>query len=314
MFDCNFLAWDFFVLKFYGILTLSYEEFYDFFVKNSLENLKCFRKLLTYLPKDIANRLVKLQKEHRCLSRLLYIDYIADKYNNGRCIPYFEKESYYKLQSLLGNVFSSRDGQKVTVNNITFKGTMQSIMLGNYEDSNSNWFNTELNNVNIVNTKVVSLAGGIAPAVVVYGNATLNSVNIYGTTRSELEEGPLWPVYDLAAVNSSNTNIDNSKIGTIYLWAKAKMTITNSTIDEIPFTPNTIGGLTIKGSTVNKVTVTDAVSKPSLTIGGSTIEVLDVTKAKTHQYITITSSTINKVLTAEGEMTLAQYQEWKQTH
>lgn len=101
LFDCNFLAWDFFVLKFYGILTLSYEEFYDFFVKNSLEDLKCFRKLLTYLPNDIANRLAKLQKEHRCLSRLLYIDYIADKYNNGRCIPYFEKEKYYKLQALL---------------------------------------------------------------------------------------------------------------------------------------------------------------------------------------------------------------------
>ena len=95
-------------------------------------------------------------------------------------------------------MFSSKNGAKVTVNNITFTGTIHSIMLGNYEDSSSNWFNTEFNNVNIINTKVVSLAGNIAPAAVVYGKATLNNVNIYGTTRSELEnapDDPYWPIY-----------------------------------------------------------------------------------------------------------------------
>ena len=101
LYDCNFLAWDFFVLKFYGILTLNYEEFYNLFVKTRLEDLKCLKKLLEYLPKDVANRIAKLQKDYRWLSRLLYIDYIGEKYNNGRCIPYFDKKTYYQLQSLL---------------------------------------------------------------------------------------------------------------------------------------------------------------------------------------------------------------------
>lgn len=103
LYDCNFLAWDFFVLKYYGILILNYEQFYDLFVTNSLDNLKYLNKLLTYLPNDVANRIIKLQKKYRWLSQLLHIDFIDDKYNNGNLIPYFDKETYYQLQSILIN-------------------------------------------------------------------------------------------------------------------------------------------------------------------------------------------------------------------
>lgn len=101
VYDCNFLAWDFFVLKYYGIITLNYEEFYNFFVINRLEDIKCLNKLLMYLPNDIANRITKLQKEYHWLSHLLHIDFIDDKYNNGKIIPYFDKETYYRLQTIL---------------------------------------------------------------------------------------------------------------------------------------------------------------------------------------------------------------------
>lgn len=101
LYDCNFLAWDFFVLKFYSILTLDYEEFYDFFVTKRLNDLKRLKKQLLYLPDDVANRLAKLQKQYRSLSWVLHKDIILNKYNNDYVIPYFNKEKYYKLQSIL---------------------------------------------------------------------------------------------------------------------------------------------------------------------------------------------------------------------
>lgn len=164
---------------------------------------------------------------------------------------------------LLGDVFSSKNGAKVTVNNITFTGTIHSIMLGNYEDSSSNWFNTEFNNVNIINTKVVSLAGNIAPAAVVYGKATLNNVNIYGTTRSELEnapDDPYWPIYDLGLVNYSNTTLNGGKIGSIYMWKHAKLTVkAGTTVDSIDITLGTPAANIVveEGATVNKIITKD---------------------------------------------------------
>jgi hypothetical protein len=101
LYDCNFLTWDFFVLKYYGILILNYEEFYDFFVTQKLDDLRCFKKLLPYLPADVASRLEKLQNQYKLLSRLLYLDVIKEKYDNGHAIPYFDKEKYYKLQAIL---------------------------------------------------------------------------------------------------------------------------------------------------------------------------------------------------------------------
>lgn len=101
VYDCNFLSWDFFVLKFYGILILNYEEFYDFFVLKRLDDMKTLKRLLPYLPKDTVNRLERIQKQYKKLSRILYLDIIDDKYQNGRVIPYFDREKYYQLQSIL---------------------------------------------------------------------------------------------------------------------------------------------------------------------------------------------------------------------
>ena len=214
---------------------------------------------------------------------------------------------------LLANVFSSKAGQKVTIHNLTLTGTMNSVMFGNYEDASSNWFNTELNNVNITNVKVVSLSGGIAPAAVVYGKATLNNVNIYGTTRSELENSPsdpYWPIYDLAAVNSSNTTINGGKIGSIYLWAKAVMTISNAEVDVID-TLTTTGHLEIaNGTTVNRINMNgNNTYKPDVTIkAGATVKTLDLTKVTNITDIVIEDgATVETIITADGEMTLSAW-------
>ena len=172
-----------------------------------------------------------------------------------------------------------------------------------------------VNNVNIINTNVVSLSANIAPAAVIYGNATLNNVNIYGTKRSELEVAdddrwPFWPVYDLAAVNSSNTTINGGKIGSIYLWAKAVMTISNAEVDVID-TLTTTGHLEIaNGTTVNRINMNgNNAYKPDVTIkAGATVKTLDLTKVTNITDIVIEDgATVETIITADGEMTLSAW-------
>ena len=127
---------------------------------------------------------------------------------------------------------SQKKGEKVTVNNLTFEGTMSALMLGHYVDSKSDWYNTELNNVNVVNTKVVSFSENIAPAVCVYGKATLNNCNVYGTTLSELDTDPMWPVYDIAVVNYAVLTLNNSNIGSIIAWKHSKIVVEAGSVVE----------------------------------------------------------------------------------
>ena len=168
-------------------------------------------------------------------------------------------------------VFSSEDGSKVTVNDLTIEGTISAVMAGNYVDSNSNWFNTELNNVNIVNAEVVSFSSGVSPALAVYGTATLNNCNIYGTTLSDLDTDPRWPAYDVVPVNYSDLTINNSKIGSIYMWNQAKVTVAaGSTVENIIVRGNmntTKYGLTVEaGATVGAIDLSNITNKAKVNI------------------------------------------------
>lgn len=102
LFDVNGLAYDFFVLKYYGILILSYDEFYDYFIIKELNDLKYFKRLIQFLPLTVVNRLCYLYEKYNGLSSLLFFRVIGSN-ENGGCIPYFDKENYYKLQSILLN-------------------------------------------------------------------------------------------------------------------------------------------------------------------------------------------------------------------
>ncbi len=171
-------------------------------------------------------------------------------------------------------IFSSADGSKVTVNDLTFTGTMSAISLGHYVNSSSNWYDTELNNVDVIGTKVVSFSANTSPAMVVYGKAVLNNCNVYGTTLSELDTDPMWQVYDITAVNYSNLTVNNSKVGSLYMWNQAKVTVADgSEVDSVVIRGNMNTnnyGLTIQdGATVGVIdlsAITDK-SKVNITIG-----------------------------------------------
>ena len=166
----------------------------------------------------------------------------------------------------VGNMFSSSNGSKMIVNDLTFAGTTQSIALGHYLDYEKVGleatynFHTEMNNVNAIGLNVVSYSAGIAPAVVVYGTANLNNVNIYDTKLSELDTDPMWPVYDLALVNYSTTTLNGGKIGSIYMWKHAKLIVkAGTTVDSINVTLGTPAANIVveDGAKVNKIITKD---------------------------------------------------------
>ncbi len=144
----------------------------------------------------------------------------------------------------MGTMFASKNGELVTVNDLTFNGTNQIISLGKYTDYKSDYFNTELNNVNVIGLQVAPhISMGIAPAVAVYGTATLNNTTITGTMRSERELLG-HPIYDLALTNYSNTTLNNSTIGTIYMWNKeAKLTVNAGSIIDTLYLIHTDKGI-----------------------------------------------------------------------
>jgi len=168
-------------------------------------------------------------------------------------------------------IFSSADGSKVTVNDLTFTGTMSAIMLGHYQNATYNNYNTEFNNVDVIGAKVVSFSAGVSPAVCVYGTAVLNNCNVYGTTLSELDTDPMWPVYDIAAVNYTDLTINDSKIGSLFMWNQAKVTIADGTeVDSVVVRGNmntTKYGLTVKaGATVGAIDLSAITNKTKINI------------------------------------------------
>ena len=171
----------------------------------------------------------------------------------------------------MSTIFSSADGSKVTVNDLSFTGTMSAIMLGHYQNATYNNYNTVLNNVNVIGAKVVSFSSNTAPAVCVYGTATLNNCNIYGTTLSELDTDPMWPVYDLAAVNYTDLTVNDSKIGSLLMWNQAKVTVADGTeVDTVVVRGNmntTKYGLTIEaGATVGAIDLSGITDKAKINI------------------------------------------------
>ena len=170
----------------------------------------------------------------------------------------------------MSTILSSENGSKVTVNDLSFTGTMSALMLGHYQNATYNNYNTELNNVNVINAKVVSFSANVAPAVCVYGTATLNNCNVYGTTLSELDT-EMWPVYDLALVNYSTTTVNGGNIGSIFLWNQAALVVDKGAkVEKIVVRGNmntSKWGITIKsGTTVNSIDLSAITTKTKVNI------------------------------------------------
>ena len=104
VFDLNVNAWHHFVLKFMAIRYLSYEEFWQFFITDGLDNLKLYLKIRDYLPSNVKDffDLVKITKLK--FSNIKVKSCFMDSFKQKdylRVLPYLNEENYYKLQELL---------------------------------------------------------------------------------------------------------------------------------------------------------------------------------------------------------------------
>ena len=105
LYDINEYTWDYFVLKFYAIANLTYEEFYDYFLIKKLSDYHYFTKLKGFLPTDITYRLDNLYQVYGNLSYFIkYVEIFNIDYNDGHIIPYLNKDNYLKLQNILKNI------------------------------------------------------------------------------------------------------------------------------------------------------------------------------------------------------------------
>ena len=106
VFDYNIVTWYYFLLKFTAIKYLSYEDFYQMFITDNLNNLKIYNKLLPFLPKESTcffNKLYILQKNFSSIKTNNTL-FLSSLKNNSVKIPYLNKEKYYELQSILGKI------------------------------------------------------------------------------------------------------------------------------------------------------------------------------------------------------------------
>lgn len=99
LYDINIQAWDYFILKYFGIILLNYEEFYEYFIVSKLNAYEYFIRLNKYLPKDVSDRLNNLYAKNRKMSNIFFRITADIK----RTIPYLNPERYYQLQSILRN-------------------------------------------------------------------------------------------------------------------------------------------------------------------------------------------------------------------
>ena len=113
LFDVNQTSYLYFILKFYAIRELTYEEFYNFFINKKINNINVYNKLEPVLPKEVLQYYkYLLEKNKRMLKKCFRLDGInllskANKiyyFNREKqIIPYLIKDEYYKLQNILKN-------------------------------------------------------------------------------------------------------------------------------------------------------------------------------------------------------------------
>ncbi len=105
LFDNNATTIYHFILKFYSIRVLSYNEFINYFVKYRLNYTNSYVKVRKYLPNEVKNYFDNFYKIKKKFSDILLTRTIVNDKDlmSDRIIPYLSEENYYKLQNILNN-------------------------------------------------------------------------------------------------------------------------------------------------------------------------------------------------------------------
>lgn len=139
-----------------------------------------------------------------------------------------------------GMQFASENGEVVTYDNILFTGDIWTIELGQYRGSNYVNYNNILNNVEMRNLSVSSTIEChewyFSPAVIAYGNTTLNNCVMKGTTTIRTtvtdKHGVVHEVIpvDIGIRNESDAVVNGGEYGTFFAWTHAVVDIYGAAI------------------------------------------------------------------------------------
>ncbi len=106
VFDINPNTWPLFVLKLTAIKELTYEEFYTYVIKKELYDTNTYNRLrnkIPYTEKDfLDNNFSNLPEMVFHLEDSVYEG--GPKFNDGSRIPHYDKDTYYRLQSILRSI------------------------------------------------------------------------------------------------------------------------------------------------------------------------------------------------------------------
>lgn len=227
--------------------------------------------------------------------------------------------------------FTSKNGENVTVKDITFTGEFSFLTAGYYhEATDPNYgphptFHTTLENVNIIDAKVMPIV--VHQALFCDGITIMNNCNIYGTTKSQYSASSA-AVLDVVTFNHSQTFLNGGiygVVGTHPNFAQAAMTIDGAEVDVVEnyyyLTSNnasqTYRGLYVKsGSEINVINTytTKANRFAHIEIeDGANVDVLTFDSFSlnhanfTSEWIKIADGTVNKVIANGTEYTLAEF-------
>ena len=220
----------------------------------------------------------------------------------------------------MATIFSTANGELVTVNDITFTGAGRHITAGHYYSASTGLqgvHNTVFNNVNIINYQAYYCLSGFTNACGVYGTLEMNNCTMKGTTPHPNLPAD-YPVYDIAITNNSHVYMNDCDIGRIYTWEHMYLEINNSTVDYLcakALSNRSIANIVInEGTVINTLYVSayQSTSYPTiLTIrSGAKIEVLDLSTVVSAKRTTVEEGAIIGKVIGKGGVEYDTYEEW----
>ena len=216
-----------------------------------------------------------------------------------------------------GATFASENGQLITANNLSFYGSVWTVVFGEYRGPKYHNYNYVLNNIvckdlevsNVIHTHGVYVSIG----TMVYGTSTINNCEMTGTTTVadtyfDGSKHDFTPC-DVGIPNECDAVFNGGKYGTMFFWEHAVVTLNNVKADRIiSLTCNSTKHSQLTLAAGTKVGILDCTQPPKygsrLTIEeGASVDELNLVSAS-FESMSIAPGTVKKITYNGQEYTL----------
>lgn len=181
---------------------------------------------------------------------------------NGPVIVFKKAEADYIMNSLTttNSGVKNLTPNKITLKALTITGELRTTTMGiwvntathptlppGYTSHDQKAFDTEFDNVNVVDCVIPLYTSSYGAALCVNGKAVLKNCVVKGTTpASEVPVESHGNIYDMAITNNTNTTISGGEIGRILTWEHLVLTINEGAyVDYINCGTNAVSGTSV---------------------------------------------------------------------